>query len=97
MAHPRHSQRRNTTDASTKGGDAAMVLGLLVTGGFALAVVSLLLLELLLALPEALSFLVALSIVAAIVMLGRAVAEKITSLPSDMRDGSVPVLRRLRS
>jgi uncharacterized membrane protein YkvI len=96
MANPHRSGRRRA-EGSSAGSDAAMVLGLLITGGFALAVATLLLLELLVALPAALSFLVIVSIVAAILMLGRAVSEKITSLPSRGRSTSVPVLRRLRS
>lgn len=72
-----------------------MVLGLLVTGGFALTIATLLLLELLVALPETLSFLLVVSIVAAVAMLARAVLERSTALPDGQR-GSVPILRRLR-
>lgn len=71
-----------------------MVLGLIVTGGFALTIATLLLLELLVALPAALSFVVFVSIVVAVVMLGRAVSEKVASLPNRQR-GGVPILRNL--
>lgn len=81
-------------DPKTSGEDAAMVLGLLVTGGFALAIATLLLLELLVALPTALSFVVFVSIAVAVIMLGRAVSEKVTSLPNRQR-GRVPILRNL--
>lgn len=81
----------------TKGEDAAMVLGLLVAGGFAFAVATLLLLELLAALPDMLSFLVVVSLMAATVMLVRAVIEKITALPAHAPDGPAPILRHLRN
>jgi membrane protein implicated in regulation of membrane protease activity len=71
-----------------------MVLGLIVTGGFALTIATLLLVELLLALPTVMSFVVFVSIIVAVIMLGRAVAEKAASLPDGQR-GLVPVLRHL--
>ena len=79
----------------TKGEDAVMVLGLIVTSGFALAIATLLLVELLEALPAALSFVVFISVVATVVMIARAIAEKASSLPIGQR-GAVPILRHLR-
>ncbi|HET9061938.1 MAG TPA: hypothetical protein VFO62_01495 [Candidatus Binatia bacterium] len=87
-------RNRNSRDPKTRGEDAVMVLGLIVTGGFALTIATLLLLELLVALPAALSFVVFVSIVVAVIMLGRAVSEKVTSLPNRQR-GGVPILRNL--
>lgn len=87
-------RNRNTGEPTTSGEDAIMVLGLLVTSGFALTIATLLLLELLAALPMALSFVVFVSIVVALVMLWRAIREKIVSLPSRQR-GPVPVVRNL--
>jgi membrane protein implicated in regulation of membrane protease activity len=84
----------SSRDPKTSGEDAVMVLGLIVTGGFALTIATLLLLELLVALPVALSFVVFVSIVVAVVMLGRAVSEKVASLPNRQR-GGVPILRNL--
>jgi len=87
-------RNRKASDPKSSGEDAVMVLGLIVTGGFALTIATLLLLELLAALPLALSFVVFVSIVVALVMLGRAVAEKIASLPNRQR-GGVPIVRNL--
>lgn len=81
-------------ESISSGEDAVMVLGLIVIGGFALAIAALLLLELLMALPTAMSFVVFVSIVVAVIMLGRAVAEKAASLPEGQR-GPVPILRNL--
>lgn len=88
------SRGRISRESTTSGEDAVMVLGLLVTAGFAITIATLLLLELLQALPPMLSFVVFVSIVVALVMLGRAVAEKVESLPHRPR-GGVPVLRNL--
>ncbi len=88
------SRSRNPAEAKTSGEDAVMVLGLIVTAGFAITIATLLLLELLQALPPILSFVVFVSIVVALVMLGRAVAEKVASLPHRPR-GGVPILRNL--
>ena len=81
-------------EPNSSGEDAVMVLGLIVTGGFALTIATLLLVELLMALPTAMSFVVFVSIVVAVIMLGRAVAQKAASLPEGQR-GPVPVLRNL--
>lgn len=87
-------RNRSSRDPKTSGEDAVMVLGLIVTGGFALTIATLLLLELLAALPAALSFVVFVSIVVAVIMFGRAVSEKVSSLPNRQR-GGVPILRNL--
>jgi len=71
-----------------------MVLGLIITSGFALAIATLLLVELLLALPTMMSFEVFVCVVVAVIMLGRAIAEKAASLPGRQR-GPVPILRNL--
>jgi membrane protein implicated in regulation of membrane protease activity len=86
--------KRRPGAANSSGEDAVMVLGLIVTCGFSLTIATLLLLELLLALPTAMSFVVFVSIVVAVIMLGRAVAEKAASLPEGQR-GPVPILRNL--
>jgi len=85
---------RRPGEPNSSGEDAVMVLGLIVTGGFALTIATLLLVELLLALPTVMSFVVIVSIFAAVIMLGRAVAEKAASLPEGQR-GPVPILRNL--
>ena len=86
--------KRGSGVPTSSGEDAVMVLGLIVTSGFALTIATLLLVELLLALPIVMSFVVFVSIVVAVIMLGRAVAEKVASLPDGQR-GLVPVLRNL--
>jgi membrane protein implicated in regulation of membrane protease activity len=85
---------RRPGEPSSSGEDAVMVLGLIVTGGFALAIATLLLVDLLLALPTVMSFVVFVSIVVAVIMVGRAIAEKAASLPDGQR-GPVPILRNL--
>jgi membrane protein implicated in regulation of membrane protease activity len=87
-------RNRRSWEPKSRGEDAVMVLGLIVTGGFALTIATLLLLELLSALPIALSFVVFVSIVVALIMLARAVSEKVSSLPNRQR-GGVPILRNL--
>ncbi len=77
------------------GEDAAMALALLLVSVFGLAVATLLLLELLAALPGAIGFIVLVSIVAACVMIGRAVREKVASLPQLQR-GPIPSVRQIR-
>ena len=72
-----------------------MALALLLVSVFALAVATLLLLQLLAALPAAIGFIVLVSIVTAVVMLGRAVREKFSSLPQLQR-GPIPTVRQLR-
>jgi hypothetical protein len=71
-----------------------MVLGLIVASAFALAIATLLLVELLLALPAMMSFEVSVCIIVAVIMLGRAIAEKAASLPGGQR-GPVPTIRHL--
>ena len=85
---------RRPAEPNSSGEDAVMVLGLIVVGGFALTIATLLLVELLMALPTAMSFVVFVSLVVAVIMLGRAVAEKAASLPEGQR-GPVPILRHL--
>ena len=72
-----------------------MAIALLLVSGFGLAVATLLLLELLAAVPAAIGFVVLVSIVAALVMLGRAVREKVASLPHLQR-GQIPTIRQIR-
>jgi len=72
-----------------------MALALLLVSVFGLAVATLLLLELLAAVPATIGFVVVVSIIAAVVMLGRAVREKFSSLPSLQR-GSIPKVSQLR-
>jgi hypothetical protein len=72
-----------------------MALALLLVSIFGLAVSTLLLLEFLAAVPTAIGFVVLVSIVAAFVMLGRAVREKVASLPQLQR-GLTPTIRQLR-
>ena len=72
-----------------------MALALLLVSVFGLAVATLLLLQLLAALPAAIGFIVLVSIVTAVVMLGRAVREKFSSLPQLQR-GPIPTVRQLR-
>jgi membrane protein implicated in regulation of membrane protease activity len=72
-----------------------MALALLLVSIFGLAVATLLLLELLSAVPTAIGFVVLVSIVAAFVMLWRAVREKVASLPQLQR-GPTPTIRQLR-
>ena len=79
----------------TRGEDAAMAIALLLVSVFGLAVATLLLLELLAAVPAAIGFVVVVSIAAALVMLGRALREKLTSLPQLQR-GPIPTIRQLR-
>jgi len=87
-------RNRGSGDPNSSGEDAAMVLGLIITSGFALAIATLLLVELLLALPTMMSFEVFVCVVVAVIMLGRAIAEKAASLPGRQR-GPVPILRNL--
>jgi membrane protein implicated in regulation of membrane protease activity len=87
-------RNRRSGEPKSRGEDTVMVLGLIVTGGFALTIATLLLLELLSALPIALSFVVFVSIVVAVIMLARAVSERVSSLPNRQR-GRVPILRNL--
>jgi hypothetical protein len=91
------SKRRSgeSTQVRHHGEDAAMALALLLVSIFGLAVATLLLLELLAAVPTAIGFIVLVSIVAACVMLGRAVREKLASLPQLQR-GPIPIVRQLR-
>jgi membrane protein implicated in regulation of membrane protease activity len=72
-----------------------MALALLLVSVFGLAVATLLLLQLLAALPIAIGFIVVVSIVAALVMLGRAFREKFASLPQLQR-GPIPTVRQAR-
>ena len=72
-----------------------MALALLLVSVFGLAVATLLLLELLAAVPTAIGFVVLVSIVAALVMLARALREKFSSLPSLQR-GPIPIVRQQR-
>ena len=72
-----------------------MALALLLVSVFGTAVATLLLLQLLAAVPLAIGFIVLVSIVAAVVMLGRAVQEKFASLPQLQR-GLIPTIRHAR-
>ncbi len=91
------TKRRASVSARppTLGEDAAMALALLLVSVFGLAVATLLLLELLAAVPTAIGFVVLVSIAAAFVMLGRAVREKVASLPQLQR-GPIPTVRQIR-
>jgi hypothetical protein len=71
-----------------------MVLGLILVCVFALTIATLLLVDLLLALPTMMSLEVLVSVVVAVIMLGRAIAEKAASLPRRQR-GRIPILRNL--
>jgi hypothetical protein len=85
---------RRPGELNSSGEDAVMVLGLILVCVFALAIGTLLLVDLLLALPTMMSLEVFVSILVAVIMLGRAIAEKAASLPGRQR-GGVPILRNL--
>jgi hypothetical protein len=88
-------KRRQDIEGSSPGEDAALVLSLLAAGAFGLAIVTLLLFEVLEFLPDGIDTIVFICVVLLGLVVGRALFERVLSLPAVYR-GEVPVVRHRR-
>lgn len=88
-------KRRPDTEGTSPGEDAALVLALLSACAFGLTIATLLLLEFLNFLPKGIDTVFFICVVALGLVVGRALFERILSLPAVYR-GEVPVVRHRR-
>ena len=88
-------KRRNDIEGTSPGEDAALVLSLLAACAFGLTIATLLMLEFLEFLPKGIDTIFFICVVALGLVVGRALFERILSLPAVYR-GEVPVVRHRR-
>jgi hypothetical protein len=88
-------KRRHDTEGTSPGEDAALVLALLAACAFGLTIATLLLLEFLNFLPKGIDTIFFICVVSLGLVVGRALFERILSLPAVYR-GEVPVVRHRR-
>ena len=88
-------RRQKNSEGTSPGEDAAFVLALLAACAFGLTIATLLMLELLEFLPRGIDTIFFICVVALGLVVGRALFERILSLPAVYR-GEVPVVRHRR-